>query len=412
MSYTIPKEVPRPNEEDEAEMKAYATREAFAKGCKDNRRFVSALPFMQGIMYKSATEFDTHNDLLCVTNGVLNLKTMKLLPHDPKYLMRTMSNVHYDVGAKSLKWDAFLDDVFGNDEELRGYVQRAVGYTLSGNNLEKAFFILKGESNSGKSVFLNVIGHILGGFYKKANIETFLQKSTMGGARPDLASMMNKRVVVASETNEGDRFDEKLIKDITGGEPLTCRDLYKGEVTYQPMFKIWLSTNVLPVVRDDSNGVWNRVKVVSFNNVVPSEKMDVHLTDKLRLDATGILNWCVAGYQMYLEDGLVEPVTLTDQVASYREENDLFGSFITDCFILNKTSKIERMAAFDIFNDWCLKTKSYQRGMSNRKFYKKIRDKGFNESRAVDTRYFDGLAVKVGNSAVKQVDGNKLFVEF
>lgn len=413
MSNTIPREVPKPDEEDEEAMKNYNRRIAYALSCRDINRFNNALPDMQSLMGKSVSEFDRHDELLCLTNGVLNLRTKELMPHDPKYLMSVSSDIKYDPHAKSELWDKYLDDVFGEDVELRRYVQKSVGYTLTGDNKEKAFFILKGESNSGKSVFLSVIGHVLGGFYKKANTDTFLFKGNSGASapRPDLASMINKRLVVASETNDGDRFDEKLIKDITGGEPITCRDLYKSELTYKPTFKIWLSTNTLPAVRDDSNGVWNRVKVIPFNNVIPNSKIDIHLTDKLCSDASAILNWCVEGYQMYLTEGLKEPATLLDEIAVYREENDTFGGFISDCLILDKKAMLERPVLFELFQDWCDRTNTYQRGMSNRKFFKKMRDRGFLEKRTTEGRFFVGLAIKT-NTSVKGKDGNTTFVEF
>ncbi len=413
MANTIPREVPQPSEDDKESMEAFKRRVNYALSCRDNVRFNGALPSMCSLMHKSLLDFDSHNNLLCLRNGVLDLKANTLLPHNPNYFMRVMSDVDYLPGATSTLWDSYLNDVFGDDDELRRYVQKAAGYTLSGDNNEKAFFIIKGDSNSGKSVFLNVIGHVLGGFYKKANIETFLYKSgSTGSARPDLASMVNKRVVVASETNDGDRFDEKLIKDITGGEPLTCRDLYKSEITYKPTFKIWLSTNTLPAVRDDSNGVWNRVKVIPFNNVIPDDKIDIHLTDKLKNDASAILNWCIEGYQMYLREGLTEPNSLKEQIEVYREENDVFGAFINDCFILDDSARIERGALFDIFNDWCDKTKTYQKGMSNRKFFKKMRDRGFQEVMSTGVRYMRGLAIKTPSSSVTERIGNTTFVEF
>lgn len=412
MSATIPREVPQPDPDDPEAMKAFRTRVGYSLSCRDIKRFNSSLPDMESNMYKPSSQFDSHKDLLCLRNGVLNLRTNELLAHDPKLYLRTQSDVEFIPGAKSTLWDAYLDDVFGDDEELRTYVQKASGYTLSGENTEKAFFIIKGESNSGKSVFLNVIGHLLGGFYKKANIETFLYKGTStGGARPDLASMAHKRVVVASETNDGDRFDEKLIKDITGGEPLTCRDLYKSEITYRPTFKIWLSTNTLPSVRDDSNGVWNRVKVIPFNNVIPNERMDIHLTDKLFLETSAILNWCVEGYRMYLADGLKEPTSLTEQITIYKEENDTFGAFIYDCFIIDDKAKLGRADMYNIFLNWCAETNTYQKGMSNRKFFKKLRDKGFQEYRTPTDRFVVGLALK-NNSSVIQRSGNTSYADF
>lgn len=412
MAQTIPREVPQPSEDDDEAMAAFKRRVAYSLSCRDNVRFNGALPSMCSLMHKSTLEFDAHNNLLCLRNGVLNLRENSLLPHNPNYFMRVMSDVDYLPSAKSDLWEQYLTDVFGDDTELLRYVQKAAGYTLSGDNNEKAFFIIKGDSNSGKSVFLNVIGHVLGGFYKKASVESFLYKgSATGGARPDLASLAHKRVVVASETNEGDRFDEKLIKDITGGEPLTCRDLYKSEITFIPTFKIWLSTNTLPAVRDDSNGVWNRVKVIPFNNVIPDDKIDIHLTDKLKKEASAILNWCVEGYQMYLREGLTEPATLVEQIETYREENDTFGAFINDCLIVDSFARIDRNVLFELFNDWCDKTKTYQKGMSNRKFFKKIRDRGFQDAKSSGVRYIQGLAIKT-SSSVTQRDGNTTFVEF
>lgn len=414
MTRTIPSEVEEPSDGDPGSMKAYEQRLAFANSCRNESRITKGLNLTKALLNRSELEFDIDEWLLCVKNGTLNLKERTLQPHSPtNYIMR-VSPVKYDPSASAPMWDKYLDDVLGVEEgnAIRKYIQKAVGYTLTGRNNEKAFFILYGESDSGKSVFLNTIGYILGDFYKKASFSTFTTRGQNQNVRNDLANLRGTRLVVASESNEGDRFDESLIKDITGGEPINCRFLYGEDFNYRPDFKMWFSTNHLPTIRDDSNAMWNRVKVLPFTNVIPPDKQDKNLSDKIaEQESSGVLNWCLKGLAMYLEEGLEAPKGMLEQVDEYREQNDVFGSFISDCCVVNPASKIDRVELFAEFDLWRERTKCYPKGMTNRTFYSKLKDRGFGTSKSGNTRYINGIQLRssVPEKVIKK-DGNVTYL--
>ena len=410
MTHTIPKEIPQPSEDDSEAMKQYEKRLKFAKSCRNMSRITSGLKATQGLLSRSELSFDNNEWLFNVKNGTINLKDGTLYDHNPRDYLMKKSPVKYDPNATAPRWEQFLNEIFGDNDDIKKYIQKAVGYTLTGKNHEKAFFILYGSGDNGKSVFLDTIGYIMGDYYKKASFDTFTTKGKDKSVRNDLANLRGARIVVASETVEGDRLDESLIKDITGGEPITCRFLYAEDFQYVPEFKLWFSTNHKPRVRDDSNGMWNRIKLIPFTKTIPKEQQDKNLIDKLKAEASGILNWCLEGLALYLKEGLAEPRLIKDKVQEYREENDTFGCFLKETCTVNPKGRVIRKALFEAFQDWCEKTKSYPRGMGKITFYRKVRDRGFGEIKSNGERYFTGLEFKK-HEAVSYREGNVDFIE-
>jgi P4 family phage/plasmid primase-like protien len=405
---TIPLELPQNDDNTEA----IEDRYKFATTCRNSSRINAGEEVTRGIMGKSEEAFDQNHWLLNVRNGTLDLKTQTIRPHDPKDLVLTTSNITYDPQAKSPLWDRYIEDIFGDNPDLLHYMQKAVGYTLTGANNEKAFFVLYGASDTGKSVFILTIGNILGGFYDKGSLETFTSIGKTKSVRNDLAGLKNARMVYVAEPEEGDRLDESLIKNTTGGEPIKCRFLYGEDFCYQPNFKIWFSTNHLPQMRDSSDAIVNRIKILPFLKVIPKNKQDRNLIEKLRGESSGILNWCLEGLRMYLKEGLTEPKCVMDLVKQYKEDNDVFGSFIKDCLVIGETYEVDRNTLFETFDRWCTENGNYPKGMSRIKFYKKLRDRGYMEHRYNDRRVIKGIKIKTWeNEAIERVDGNVIYTK-
>lgn len=275
-------------------------------------------------------------DILAVTNGVIDLKTGVLRDGSPDDLISAEVPVEYDPNAKAPLWDQFLKDVFRDDKKVIDFVQRAVGYSLTGRTTEQCLFLLVGRGANGKSTFLDTIHTILGKWGYPAPFQTFERTQGNQGQTNDLAALAEKRFVSASEPNEGVTFSESRIKSLTGGDTITARFLHQEFFEYKPTFKIWLCVNHLPRVVDDSDGFWRRVRRIDFPErfmspeEVTSEGQkikDPDLVRKLKAEYQGILAWAVQGAVKWYTDGLHTPETVVQSTAAYRQDSDPLAEF-------------------------------------------------------------------------------------
>ncbi len=272
--------------------------------------------------------FDRQLHTLNVANGMIDLRTGALLPHDREAFASHMIDVAYHPSAASPVFDQFVADVFDNDPELVEYVQRAAGYAATGETREQCFFVLHGEGANGKSTLLNAIRGVLGAYAKHTPTDTLVAKQ--GSASNDLARLAGARLVTASEANADQRLADALLKQITGDEPIVARFLFKEFVSFVPTFKLFLATNQLPQVNGSDPAMWRRIRTVPFNRVFTSEQQDRELSTKLRYEAEGILAWIVRGAVEWYKDGLATPAAVRAANAEYRAEMDGVGQFIDE----------------------------------------------------------------------------------
>lgn len=338
--------------------------------------------------------FDAHPFLLNVANGVVDLSTGELGPHDRNLLMTKLVPVEYPGrdDAECPLWLAFLDRVFAGDQVMISYVQRAIGYTLTGDTREQCLHLLYGTGANGKSTFQEIIADITGDYSLQADFSTFLEKKHNDGPRNEIAALKGARYVRSSEIGEGKRFNEALIKTLTGGEKMRARFLYAEEFEFTPAFKLWFSFNHKPLIRGTDHAIWRRVRLIPFAVTIPDSEKDDMLKAKLRVELPGILRWAVDGCLAWHREGLRPPDSVLAATAAYRAESDTLGAFIEECCELG--TKLEEAAAplYKAYKKWAHDGGEFE--MSQTAFGRKLSDRGFDVDTSRRHKYRRGLSLK------------------
>jgi putative DNA primase/helicase len=301
-----------------------------------NKRYTLESRYLNNIMgalqlstLTAANDMDALPSYLNCQNGVLDLTTFKLEPHDPSLNMTMITEAEYHEGVDQA-WTQFVEEVLP-DQETRQYLQRLVGLSLLGEVLQHTLPILQGSGSNGKSTMMMAVVHALGSYARVA--ESSLLMSGAGEAQqasPATLMLRGKRLVVTSETEDGKKLASAFVKQLTGGDMLTARALHKMPVTWEPTHSVFLLTNPMPVVDGSDKALFRRLKVIPFSVIFPPDKTDADLPKKLKLLSSSILAWAVAGLQDYQSNGIQEPAVITGATDEYRSENDATSSFITD----------------------------------------------------------------------------------
>lgn len=299
-----------------------------------------------------AADLDADPFLLNVTNGTVDLRKGTLRPHDRADFITKLVPITYDPEATCPRWNQFLEEIFAKDTDLIAFVQRAVGYSLSGDTREHALFLLWGTGCNGKSVFVEVLRALLGNFSVTAPISTFTAKRDNGGPTNDLAMLRGARIVTVQESDQGARFSEAIVKSLTGGDAITARFLNKEFFTFMPAFKAWIATNYKPKVKGTDDGFWRRVRLIPFL-VSFLDRQDKELVTTLRAELPGILNWAIDGCIGWLTSGLGMAKAVTEATNEYRSESDSVADFMADCLLVNSDASITSKRLYEIYTKWC-----------------------------------------------------------
>jgi len=285
-------------------------------------------------------ELDSDIWLLNVLNGVVDLRTGKLLAHDPCRLITKIAPVVYDPAADCPRFKTFLTEVFPNGKNIISFVQRLIGYSLTGDTREQQLTVAWGNGSNGKGTSLNLIQEMLGDYAQSTPADTLMAKKYDGGIPNDIARLRGARFVLASETQEGRRLNEPLIKQMTGQDRLAARFLRCEYFEFMPEFKLFLLTNDKPVARGDDAALWRRIMLVPFTVKFEGEQCDKTLPDKLRKELPGILKWAVDGCLSWQKNGLAPPAEVIQATQEYRSENDVLEKWIEErCFKSNSAAR-------------------------------------------------------------------------
>lgn len=358
-----------------------ASRSNKAKGnmLKEAQHKLPIIPF----------QLDKHKMAFNVPNGTLLLKTGQLINHERGHFITKLSPIEYTDNADCPMWRSFLDDIFVGDEELIRYIQKAVGYSMTGDVSEQCVFFLYGTGRNGKSTFLDVLREILGEYVSNIQPETIMVKNGSGnGINSDIARLKGARIVTTVEPNEGVRINEGLIKQLTGEDAVTARKLYGNEFEFKPEFKLWMATNHKPIIRGTDEGIWRRIHMIPFTVQMPQEKIDRQLKSKLEREYPAILRWAVDGCILWQREGLKQPKAVLDMVRKYRREMDVISAFVDDrCEV--REGQYERSSdLYAAYSKWCEANNEYK--MSNTKFSVEL-EKRFGKVTKRDGKYFLGL---------------------
>ena len=325
-------------------------------------------------------DYDRDPFLLTVGNGTLDLRTGKLREARPEDLITRATEVSYKIRSTAPRWMGFLNEVFCGDTETINYIQRAVGYSLTGSTREQCFFLLCGAGANGKTTFLETIIKLMGSHATTAAFSAFLVHTNQGGPRNDLAALCGSRLVKAAEAEHQARLDEAVMKLLTGEDTISARFLYHEEFSYRPQFKIWLATNHKPAIWERTDAIWRRIKLIEFNQQFTGKRTDPTLRIKLDSELSGVLAWAVAGCLNWQKLGLHEPQRITSATQGYRQESDQVGRFIKDRCQLDDGTRTPAKALYDGFLTWC--GANHEKPLAINQFAAKLEERGFERKRS------------------------------
>lgn len=323
----------------------------WARSSQNAKRLVAALYCAQDEVAARTADFDQQHWLLPCENGTIDLRTGELRPHRREDRATLISPVPYDPNVPCPTWDAFLERVLP-DGAVRAFVRRFAGYSLTGVTHEQVLAFLYGTGRNGKSVFLEALAGIMGDYHVATRIDTF-QLRDRGGIPNDIAALAGARLVSVSETSEGVRLNESLVKDLTGGDTIAARFLHREFFQFRPSFKLWVRGNHKPQIRGTDDGIWRRLLLIPFTVQIPEAEVDPKLPEKLREELPGILAWAVRGCLEWQRDGLKPPTAVREAVTEYREEMDILGEFVGECCVAGDGCKDGATPLYKAYRQWC-----------------------------------------------------------
>ena len=358
-----------------------------SKAERNWNKFISQTRNRRGIQNMLATvqhyvpvkhgSFDKDPMLLNVKNGYIDLHDGSLHPHSKKMMFSLQANAEYHPQSAFPVWEGFLNQIFKNNKDVIHYLQKWIGYTVTGLTIEQQMVMFNGGGRNGKSTLADTIYDLLGSYAKSINVKSLMNQKGSNASNPEIAELEGARFVLTSEPNEGDVLDESQIKQMTGGDPINAKKLYGDPFEMTPKFKLLMQTNHLPTIKGTDDGIWRRIVVFPFNVQIPIEKVDKHLKEKLHKEYSGILNWIVQGTLMYQKEGLDNvPEIMRSAANDYREELDIIQQFLNDTCIKGRTPDymVKASELYQKYQEWAKNTGSYD-GYSMTKFGIKVKEK-------------------------------------
>jgi putative DNA primase/helicase len=356
---------------------AGATREAV--NFLSTNRINSIITELQSVpsVHVDATAFDARPDLLSFRNGTVDLRTGQLRPHDKGDMLTYCLDLDYRPEALCPRWESFLREIFPEDPELPEYIQRMVGYGITGHTSEQCFAVLWGKGANGKSVLTDTLTHVFRRISKTTPFATFEEKSGGGGIPNDLAALRGARLVMAAEGESGKPMSEAVLKRVTGKDMVAARFLRKEFFEFRPTFLLMLATNHKPRFRGQDEGLWRRVKMIPFKRYFAPNERDYDLDAKLQAEAQGIATWAVRGAMRWYAAGLGDPKVIKAAVKEYRETSDALAGFFPGVMQLAEGAQTLGAEAFTAYLDWCEAENLPQRERwTRRAFYVAMEERG------------------------------------
>jgi putative DNA primase/helicase len=376
-----------------ADRKKQQKRIEWALGSEEHWRLNTMLKSAANIrsLATISDQYDQHPFLLTVANGTVDLRDGKLVTVQPNHLITRAIPVSFDAGATAPRWLQFLDEVFRGDQTLISFIQRAVGYSLTGDTREQCFFILFGSGANGKSTFIETICTLLGAHAETAEFSTLLVRTHQGAPRNDLARLHGARLVKAAESEHRAPLNEALIKEITGGDTIAARFLYKEHFSFIPQFKIWLVTNHKPEIRGADHAIWRRVRLIPFEERFEKTKRDFALRERLHVELPGILAWAVQGCLSWQVRGLDDAPRIEQATLEYRQESDQLGRFLREKCTTDPKSSAAARKLFEGYLDWC--AERAEKPESNNLFARRLAHRGISKKRGRRGVVYQGVAL-------------------
>jgi putative DNA primase/helicase len=336
--------------ETDPDVRKALARHAIASEARARIDAMVALAASQPGIPVKPEELDTDPWLLNCSNGTVDLRTGELREHNRADLLTKLAPVAYDPNAVAPTFKAFLERILPS-EPLRKFVQRAIGFAAWGIVSEEVLLIFYGSGDNGKTTLVNVILDALGDYAIQAARELLLVKR---GTHPtELTDLFGARFVACSETDDGRRLAEALVKHLTGREKIRARGMRQDFWEFTPTHTVCLATNHRPEIRGTDHAIWRRIKLVPFEVRIPEEEKDKDLPRKLGAELPGVLAWIVRGCLEYQRIGLGEPEKVTQATAGYRAEMDVLAAFIEDRCVIRGEVETPATPLYKTYREWC-----------------------------------------------------------
>ncbi len=337
------------------------------------------------------SDFDQDPWLLNCVNGTLELRTGALRDHRREDMITKFAPVAYDPDARCDLFLAFLDRIMAEDRDVIRFLQKILGYALTGDVREDLFFIFWGRGANGKTTLLRLLLWLLGDYAKVAAADLFIVKKHETHAT-DYADLWGARFVMVLETGEGQRLNTGKIKVHTGRDPVKARFLYQDNFTFDPTYKVLFCTNHRPIVRETGTAMWRRLVLLPFVVEIPKAEQDKELGEKLKAEAPGILRWLVEGCLLWQREGLESPEAVKTATETYRIESDPLGRFLEERCVLSDHVSVKRSELYAAFTDWESRAgeKSW---MTSDRFGERLREKGIASGATQGVRMWRGVAL-------------------
>lgn len=375
-------------EPEEGERKNLASH---ARKSENVQRIRAMLELAKPDLAIKPEKLDANPMTLNCPNGLVDLRNGDLLKHAPEDLVSKVTGAEYEPEADRSTWERFLTEVFDGNEDLIRYLQKAIGYSLSGDTREQCFHILHGEGANGKSTFLEALADALGEYAGTAAPETFLASNQPRNIGDDIAALKGRRMVFTSETGKGRKWDESRIKQLSGGDTLTCRKLHCDYFTYKPTWKIWMATNNKPRFEASDYALFRRIRLIPFEVTFPPERQDKGLLEKLKGEAAGILAWAVEGALLWQNEGLECPEVVRVATENYRDEQDSLKRFLEEECVKSDRVKVLAKTFKENYAEWC--RENGESRIPDREIGKHLKRLGFSRVKSNGSWHYLGLSL-------------------
>jgi P4 family phage/plasmid primase-like protien len=333
----------------------------WGRECEMSSRQNAALESLRRMGTLDSSHLDRDPWLFNCENGTVDLRTSELRQHDPLNYITKIASVSYDPNALAPRFERFVSEIVGGDETVSSFVRRWLGYCMTGSIREQAMLILIGPGSNGKTTLLNAATDVMGDYAAPCDVSLIVgDREAHASFRADLHG---RRLVTASEIEDGAPLREATVKALTGGDPITAKRLYTEPFTFAPTHKTQLLTNHKPVIRGQDYGIWRRLYLVTFpikfgtvEDVAEGKAnrvRDDSLEEALRSERAGIFAWLVRGSVEWYKTGLRAPASVRAATQDYQQEQDRIGQFVNECCVLDPKVWTPFDSLYPEYMRWC-----------------------------------------------------------
>lgn len=368
-----------------------AAKEALVMGVAKNIQSMLTLARCDDRIVVHRTQLDANPFLLGVENGAIELKTGTFRPGRREDLITKQAGTHYEAGADCPRWKKFLEEVQGGNAETIEFLQKFVGYSLTGDISEHCLAFLYGDGSNGKSTFMEVLQKLAANYGQRASQDLIIAHPHGNEPKNDIARLYGARLVIGSEVGEGCRLAEDRVKNLTGGDTLCGRHLYQETFEFTPSLKLWVYGNHKFGIFGTDYGIWRRIRLIPFTVKISPEQIDYNLPNILAAEMPGILNWALEGVRKWQKHGLKAPAVVKEAGAEFRSEEDILGEFFEEEITVCPDGRVSRRDLFAHYEAWSKRTSQNHR-FSNKAFTKRIRER-IKEKHCSNGWYWVGISI-------------------